>query len=112
MPSSDAARNARIAISPRLATSTFDNMRTTPSAFDGAQRTRWVHLARIPALRCSGGESFQTVLRTPSCRWGSGRRSEEHTSELQSRGHLVCRLLLEKKKNARAETRLRRVTRE
>src|SRR5439155_27194107 len=28
-----------------------------------------------------------------------GARSEEHTSELQSRGHLVCRLLLEKKKN-------------
>src|SRR5207253_9463493 len=28
-----------------------------------------------------------------------GRRSEEHTSELQSRGHLVCRLLLEKKKH-------------
>src|SRR5207253_10763933 len=27
------------------------------------------------------------------------RRSEEHMSELQSRGHLVCRLLLEKKKN-------------
>src|SRR5207253_5193555 len=27
-------------------------------------------------------------------------RSEEHTSELQSRGHLVCRLLLEKKKIA------------
>src|SRR5215510_10774202 len=27
-------------------------------------------------------------------------RSEEHTSELQSRGHLVCRLLLEKKKNS------------
>src|SRR5439155_9631319 len=30
--------------------------------------------------------------------WGA-LRSEEHTSELQSRGHLVCRLLLEKKKN-------------
>src|SRR3989442_2968114 len=29
-----------------------------------------------------------------------GIRSEEHTSELQSRPHLVCRLLLEKKKNA------------
>src|SRR5439155_7074465 len=28
-------------------------------------------------------------------------RSEEHTSELQSRGHLVCRLLLEKKKKQR-----------
>src|SRR3712207_7157868 len=29
---------------------------------------------------------------------GSGTRSEEHTSELQSRQYLVCRLLLEKKK--------------
>src|SRR5258708_13239329 len=29
---------------------------------------------------------------------GGGRRSEEHTSELQSPDHLVCRLLLEKKK--------------
>src|SRR5690625_6510004 len=28
-------------------------------------------------------------------------RSEEHTSELQSRGHLVCRLLLEKKKTSK-----------
>src|SRR5437870_9151822 len=32
-----------------------------------------------------------------------GFRSEEHTSELQSRGHLVCRLLLEKKKHATTE---------
>src|SRR5690625_4639810 len=31
-------------------------------------------------------------------------RSEEHTSELQSRGHLVCRLLLEKKKNQAIDT--------
>src|SRR5207253_7071207 len=31
-------------------------------------------------------------------RLASAARSEEHTSELQSRGHLVCRLLLEKKK--------------
>src|SRR3712207_7664649 len=30
---------------------------------------------------------------------GLGGRSEEHTSELQSRQYLVCRLLLEKKKN-------------
>src|SRR5687768_17758640 len=30
-----------------------------------------------------------------------GQRSEEHTSELQSRLHLVCRLLLEKKKTER-----------
>src|SRR5215208_8446350 len=32
-------------------------------------------------------------------------RSEEHTSELQSRGHLVCRLLLEKKKNTQQTVR-------
>src|SRR3712207_7750016 len=32
-------------------------------------------------------------------RHGAGRRSEEHTSELQSRQYLVCRLLLEKKKS-------------
>src|SRR5207253_10679427 len=31
-------------------------------------------------------------------------RSEEHTSELQSRGHLVCRLLLEKKKKKNEKT--------
>src|SRR5439155_21347041 len=39
--------------------------------------------------------------KAPSCsapRVAGSIRSEEHTSELQSRGHLVCRLLLEKKK--------------
>src|SRR2546422_6693337 len=34
-------------------------------------------------------------------------RSEEHTSELQSRLHLVCRLLLEKKKKSKTEERER-----
>src|SRR2546430_7681686 len=35
-----------------------------------------------------------------NCLWGlHGIRSEEHTSELQSQSNLVCRLLLEKKKN-------------
>src|SRR5690606_41298778 len=33
-----------------------------------------------------------------------GQRSEEHTSELQSRENLVCRLLLEKKKNEQQNT--------
>src|SRR6266498_4381568 len=41
-------------------------------------------------------------LGTRSCRCQCTRsRSEEHTSELQSRPHLVCRLLLEKKKQPR-----------
>src|ERR1039458_10745869 len=35
----------------------------------------------------------------PSALFGSPTRSEEHTSELQSLRHLVCRLLLEKKQN-------------
>src|SRR5690625_5312080 len=51
--------------------------------------------------------SFPFTPALPVCRpWATcwttsnyGTRSEEHTSELQSRGHLVCRLLLEKKKN-------------
>src|SRR5207253_3803058 len=50
---------------------------------------------------------FRSAARTGTARGGADRpparpgrgRSEEHTSELQSRGHLVCRLLLEKKKN-------------
>src|SRR3712207_7514584 len=37
-------------------------------------------------------------------RAGCIARSEEHTSELQSRQYLVCRLLLEKKKNTRSRT--------
>src|SRR5439155_20467068 len=37
-------------------------------------------------------------LRSASSAPANSCRSEEHTSELQSRGHLVCRLLLEKKK--------------
>src|SRR5690554_7766467 len=46
-----------------------------------------------------------SVLQSMACQLlGSdlrlSQRSEEHTSELQSRPHLVCRLLLEKKKNS------------
>src|SRR5258708_10382445 len=40
-----------------------------------------------------------TSVLKPAAATRSTRRSEEHTSELQSPDHLVCRLLLEKKKN-------------
>src|SRR2546427_10002317 len=40
----------------------------------------------------------QLVRRRARLPAGDGRRSEEHTSELQSQSNLVCRLLLEKKK--------------
>src|SRR5690625_6046313 len=43
-------------------------------------------------LRILGGLEERTI--------GELERSEEHTSERQSRGHLVCRLLLEKKNTA------------
>src|SRR5262245_66487760 len=48
-------------------------------------------------LRGHGKASHERVA-IPGRHNTSGRRSEEHTSELQSLRHLVCRLLLEKKK--------------
>src|SRR5215510_16612797 len=50
----------------------------------------WLALMWCVAISATGG-SIAAMASRPS-------RSEEHTSELQSRGHLVCRLLLEKKK--------------
>src|SRR2546425_9150268 len=52
-------------------------------------------------VRRSGESNSYTMrgLRASSGRSMSGNRSEEHTSELQSLAYLVCRLLLEKKKN-------------
>src|SRR3712207_7956892 len=52
---------------------------------------------RAPA-RASRGGAFSPPRGRPP--WRRARRSEEHTSELQSRQYLVCRLLLEKKKKS------------
>src|SRR5690554_7145026 len=49
-------------------------------------------------ISISGDTLRPCVFRKPST-YSLDFRSEEHTSELQSRPHLVCRLLLEKKKN-------------
>src|SRR5687768_18549831 len=46
----------------------------------------------------SGTAACHTPMLKQRTRANFGSRSEEHTSELQSRLHLVCRLLLEKKK--------------
>src|SRR3712207_7056832 len=48
-----------------------------------------VQLLRLQLVRRAGADD--------PCLHGRARRSEEHTSELQSRQYLVCRLLLEKK---------------
>src|SRR5690606_41877870 len=53
-----------------------------PIALASRARSRWAYHRRSSGLRSSRA---------------AGRRSEEHTSELQSRENLVCRLLLEKK---------------
>src|SRR5258707_15043081 len=45
------------------------------------------------------------VVAVAPTQWFGGLRSEEHTSELQSRQYLVCRLLLEKKKKKSIKTR-------
>src|SRR2546422_8377430 len=57
-------------------------------------------LFRSEPLVTRSERSCTALVRLPLCASASGpsRRSEEHTSELQSRLHLVCRLLLEKKK--------------
>src|SRR5690625_6754764 len=54
--------------------------------------------------RCAGARRW-TASPAPA-RTAPHARSEEHTSELQSRGHLVCRLLLEKKRSPGAGTGL------
>src|SRR2546422_7687573 len=62
---------------------------------DNAHRP-WSRAAKwsLPAS-APGPPGCQRMVPAQIARW---KRSEEHTSELQSRLHLVCRLLLEKKK--------------
>src|SRR3712207_8429603 len=55
------------------------------------------YLPAVNTVTAAGGERLNLTL----------NRSEEHTSELQSRQYLVCRLLLEKKKITKALTTIR-----
>src|SRR5258708_12644917 len=58
----------------------------------------------LPICRCPRTSRPNATFSSRCCRTrrrSSRSRSEEHTSELQSPDHLVCRLLLEKKKNLR-----------
>src|SRR5690625_3668553 len=68
---------------------TFDmHLKEVQQHFDVVSLSEWVHANQngdpVPKKACA-------------ITFDDGWRSEEHTSELQSRGHLVCRLLLEKK---------------
>src|SRR2546429_6847565 len=66
-------------------------------------RHNWSPRRQHAPIRCSSpASSALRRLRSPPASTGRRAiRSEEHTSELQSRLHLVCRLLLEKKKKKR-----------
>src|SRR5258708_8175638 len=68
-----------------------------PASFykpDKLDVNQWIGVARDAGMKYA----ILTTKHVPGfCLWPS--RSEEHTSELQSPDHLVCRLLLEKKKN-------------
>src|SRR3712207_8845972 len=75
------------ATKPALATATIASWATQAA------------LATIARRRCDRGlEHRERAISGRS--WPRTRRSEEHTSELQSRQYLVCRLLLEKKKQS------------
>src|SRR3712207_8132940 len=73
--------------------SLHDALPICPPAVRGPPRSRASTGRAAPGTRCTC-----TTRRAPGARARRARRSEEHTSELQSRQYLVCRLLLEKKK--------------
>src|SRR3712207_8031496 len=64
--------------------------------FPGPQTTAAVAVDSGPAMSGAPQENIWTTVIVPAVRL-CAERSEEHTSELQSRQYLVCRLLLEKK---------------
>src|SRR3712207_2933272 len=95
----------RTAVSAETAGGGIRSRAVSGGALDRAQGTGAAHRARTPAQgdrarlrhlldaqRGEDGEQGLELVRRAG-------RSEEHTSELQSRQYLVCRLLLEKKKN-------------
>src|SRR5439155_24676353 len=74
-------------ISARGIATEVASMGNPPKVSTESLKSLWQRLASLP---------------DPTAKPIAVARSEEHTSELQSRGHLVCRLLLEKKKHGTA----------
>src|SRR5207249_7466441 len=82
--------------SPRRAPGGTAALARRPGSRLPVRRGHWpgvVHRRQPPARRAD-----ERILQRPQPGGDPGPRSEEHTSELQSRFDLVCRLLLEKKK--------------
>src|SRR5437870_3765658 len=101
---------AETSIPSAVSTAPVTNLAPRHSAL--VRFTHWITTICFSALLLTG---IEIVISHPRFYWGetgtvltkplfqlpipSSRRLEEHTSELQSRGHIVCRLLLQKKKN-------------
>src|SRR5690625_5756806 len=94
-------RRAARVIAPASSTAMASSTPVAPSGTAIREPGRASAVREISSTRCAppparvfsawerGGTTEPTII--------ASSRSEEHTSELQSRGHLVCRLLLEKK---------------
>src|SRR3712207_6846127 len=77
---------------PRFHVSRADIERDGPTyTVDTLRDLRTVYGPKAQLFFITGADALERIL--------SWKRSEEHTSELQSRQYLVCRLLLEKKKH-------------
>src|SRR5690625_7808341 len=62
------------------------------------RKKRYISINRIQSINLTQSV-FHRLFKLTKVQIETAGRSEEHTSELQSRGHLVCRLLLDKKNN-------------
>src|SRR5947199_8018768 len=95
---------ARATISPRTAaapTSSQSRRRQPMRGGGGSEPIAWVAVCGStvePGRVLAPGRAAAPVSTARRCVASRESRSEEHTSELQSLRHLVCRLLLEKKK--------------
>src|SRR5690625_6721516 len=85
-------KRGRLTLYTDMLITSFDVMRSGMSYED-------YNIFRSTLAPASGFQSAQFRYLELYCTRLENLRSEEHTSELQSRGQLVCRLLLEKKKN-------------
>src|SRR2546422_3546965 len=79
-------------------TTLFRSYPRDPHARPARTRVCQLDPRRVGPRARSGARSHHAIAADPGA-LRVGGRSEEHTSELQSRLHLVCRLLLEKKKD-------------
>src|SRR5690625_3501982 len=115
------SKNAAVSRTVRVSTPSVD--RPMPSPLSGPFETRprlglsptrpqdaaVIRIEPPPSLACATGTIWEATAapappleppaprsKSQGVRAGGATRSEEHTSELQSRGHLACRLLLDK----------------